>query len=152
MPVQDMNANIGINNNKSQCENIGKFRLNNRNSKGVKAVNLLRTYNLYAPMTFFKHKHLVTWKSDDGSNTPFQLDQWKTSHINHIYDCKVVTYGVPSDHNAILVKVKFKTLKNKRIACNDNIDWNMFLGEEVKCIINKQIENKFKEHLFDSDD
>ena len=107
-----MNANIEITNNKLQCKNVGKFGLNNRNSKGVEAVNPLRTYNLYAPMTFFKHKHVVTWKIFDGSNTPSQLDQWIISHLNNIRDYKVIKYGVPSDHSAILIKVKFKILKS----------------------------------------
>ena len=150
MSGQDMNANIGISNNKLQCNNVGKFGLNNRNAKGVEAVNLLRTHNLYAPITFFKHKHVVTWKSFDGSNTPFQLDQWITSHLNHVHDCKVIKFGVPSDHSAILIKVKFKTLKKKIMACNNNIDWNMLLDEENKYIFNNKIENKFKEHFSDS--
>ena len=62
MSGQDINANIGISNNKLRCKNVGKFGLNNRNAKRVEAVNILRTYNLYAPMTFFKHKYIVSWK------------------------------------------------------------------------------------------
>ena len=150
MSGQDMNKNIGIINNKLQCNNVGKFDINNRNAKGVEVVNLLRTHNVYAPMTFFKHKHVVAWKSFDGSNTPFQLDQWITSHLNHVHDYKVIKFEVPSDHSAILIKVKFKTLKKKIMACNNNIDWNMLLDEENKYIFNNKIENKFKEHFSDS--
>ena len=36
------------------------------------------------------------------------------------------------------------------MACNNNIDWNMLLDEENKYIFNNKIENKFKEHFFDS--
>ena len=43
-----------------------------------------------------------------------------------------------------------KTLKKKNIACNDNINWNMFLDEEVKCNFNNRIKDKFKEHVFAS--
>ena len=117
-----MNANIGISSNTLQCNNVGIFGLNNRNAKDVEAVNLLRTHNLYAVMVFFKHKHVVTWKICNGSNTPFQLDQWIMSHLNHVHDCKVIKFGVPSDHSAILINVKFKTLKKKNMVCNDNID------------------------------
>ena len=115
MSGQDMNTNIGISSNKLQCNNVGKFVLNNRNAKCVEAVNLLRTHNSYAPMTFFKHKHVATWKCFDGSNTPYQLYQCIMSHLNHVHDCKVVKFAVPSDHSAILIKVKFKTLKKKNM-------------------------------------
>ena len=64
--------------------------------------------NLYALMTSFEHKNIVTWQSFNGSNTPFQLYQWIVSHFNHVRDCKDIKYGVPSDYSAILIRVKFK--------------------------------------------
>ena len=60
MSGQGINANIDKRNNTLECKNVGQFGLNNRKSKGVEAVNLLRMNNLYTPMTFFKHKHKVT--------------------------------------------------------------------------------------------
>ena len=92
----------------------------------------------------FKHKHIVTWKIFDGSNTPFQLDQWITSHLNHVHYCKVIKFEVPSDHSVILIEVKFKNLKKKNMVCNDNIDWNMLLEEEIECIFNNKIEKNSK--------
>ena len=73
-----MNASIGVSNNAPKCKNVGKIRFNNRNSKGVEAVNILIMNNLYAALTFFKHNNIATWKSFDGNNTPYQLDQWVT--------------------------------------------------------------------------
>ena len=129
---QDMNASIGVSNNTSKCKNVGKFGFNNRNLKGVEAVNILMMNSLYAALTFFKHNNIATWKSFDVKNTPYQLDQWVTSHIKHILDCKVTRLGVPSDHSAILLKIKFKTLMKKKNNIHNNIDWDMFLEEDIK--------------------
>ena len=84
-------------------KNIGKIGINNRKYKGVESVNHLIIFNLYAPTNFFKHKNVVTWKMFDCSNIPFQLDQWITSHLNHVYDYKVAKYGVPIDHSANVI-------------------------------------------------
>ena len=53
---QCMNANVGVRNNKKECNQIGTFGLNNKNRKCVEAVNLLRTHNIYAPLKFYSHK------------------------------------------------------------------------------------------------
>ena len=39
MSGKDLNTNIGVSNNKLEYKNDGKFGINNRNSKGVQAVN-----------------------------------------------------------------------------------------------------------------
>lgn len=49
---QDMNANIGVRNNKKECNQIGAFGLNNKNGKYVETVNILRIHNLYALLCF----------------------------------------------------------------------------------------------------
>ena len=61
---QDLNANLGTKkNSKSKC--IGPYGLNNRNSKGKEAINILNLHNLYAPLTFLntntiQHGNLLT--------------------------------------------------------------------------------------------
>ena len=122
MSGQDMNANIGVSKRKTDCKNIGTFGFDNRNKKGVEAVNLLRMNNFSAPLTFFDHKNLVTWRSFDGKNTPFQLDHWITNKMGHIKDCKVVNFGVPSDHSAVKIVLKFKTPIHNKISYANNID------------------------------
>ena len=136
-----MNASIGVSNNTSKCKNVGKFGFNNINLKGVEAVNILMMNSLYAALTFFKHNNNATWKSFDGENTTFQLDQQVTSHIKHILDYKVTRLGVPSDHSAILLKIKFKTLTKKKNNIHNNIDWNMFLEEDVKEKFNDKLQD-----------
>ena len=43
---------------------------------------------------------------------PFQLDQWLTNSLEYVLDSKVVNYGIPSDHSAIQLKLKFSTKRN----------------------------------------
>ena len=110
---QDLNANLGTKKN-SKLKCIGSYGLNNRNAKGKEAINILNLHNLYAPSTFFKHKNYTTWKYFDGHNRPYQLEQWICSSLNHIEDANVVSYGIPSDHSAIKLKLKFKIFEKKK--------------------------------------
>ena len=64
---QDLNANLGTKKD-SKLKCIESYGLNNRNSKGKEAINILNLHNLYAPSTFFNHKNYTTWKSVDGHN------------------------------------------------------------------------------------
>ena len=128
---QDLNANLGTKKN-SKLKCIGSYGLNNRNSKEKEAINILNLHNLYAPLTFFKHKSYTTWKSFDGHNRPYQLDQWICSSLNHIGDAKVVSYGIPSDHSAIKLKLKFKIFEKKKSEAVKIIDWNLLLDDDIK--------------------
>ena len=87
---------------------------------------MLRMHDLYAPLTFFNHKNCVTWWSFNKVKIPFQLYQWLTNSLDYVLDSKVVNYGIPSDHSAIQLKLKF-SMKKKMILKNlDNIDWILF--------------------------
>ena len=61
---QDLKATIE-DSDKNYKYNIGKHSVNNWNSKCVKALTLLKMYNL------FVHKRDVTWRRIDGKKSPF---------------------------------------------------------------------------------
>ena len=42
--------------------------------------------------------------------------------MGHIQDCKVVNFGVPSDHSAVKIVLKFKTPIQNKISYANNID------------------------------
>ena len=134
---QDMNGSIGSRENKS-CKQIGPRGINNRNAKGAEAVNLLRMHDLYAPLTFYCHKEKVIWSSFDGKNTKFQLYQWITNSINNIQDYKVINYGVPSDHSAIKMNLKFENIVENEMKKMDDVNWNLFLDDDIKVKFNEK--------------
>ena len=68
----DMNRCIGS--KTKNCISIGKHGLEKINEKGLEAANLLRSFNLKAALTFYDHKHKITWKIFDGKTTAYQLD------------------------------------------------------------------------------
>ena len=97
---------------------IGNHDLKKRNMKGEEALNLLRSHKFYASTTFFDHKNYTTWKSFDGLNKSFQLDHRITNSLNIIKDAKVIDYGVPSDHSAIVLILKFPKKKRGKKTYN----------------------------------
>ena len=87
---------------------------------------MLRMHDLYAPLTFFNHKHYVTWRSFHKEKMPFQLDQWLTNSLDYVLDSKVINCGIPNDHSAIQLKLKFSMKKKMILKHLDNIDWTLF--------------------------
>ena len=79
-------------------------------------------YDLYAPLTFFNHKKRVTWRNFKKEKIPFQLDQWLTNSLDFIKDSKVVNYGIPSDHSAVQLNLKFSTKKKTMLKKLNHID------------------------------
>ena len=132
---QDMNASLGVRTDKKDI--VGNHGLKKRNMKGEEALNLLRSHKFYASSTFFDHKYYTTWKSFDGLNKSFQLDHWITNSLSIIKDAKVIDYGVPSDHSAIILILKFPKEKKEGRKTTTNIDWNVFLEEDTKLAFNK---------------
>ena len=119
------------------------IRSKNRNSKGKEAINILNLHNLFVPLTFFKHNNYTTWKLFDGYNRPYQLDQWICSSLNHTEDAKVVSYGIPSDHSAIKLKLKFRIHEKKKSETIKIVDWNLLLDEDIKMKYNRSLSNFF---------
>ena len=60
--------------------------------------------------------------------------------------------GVPSDHSAILLKIKFKTLMKKNNNIHNNIDWDMFLEEDIKERFNNKLQGIKKKHSYELSD
>ena len=60
--------------------------------------------------------------------------------------------GVPSDHSAILLKIKFKTLMKKNNNIHNNIDWDMFLEEDIKERFNDKLQGIKKKHSYELSD
>ena len=52
--------------------------------------------------------------------------------MNHTEDAKVVSYGIPSDHSAIKLKLKFKVFEKKKSETVKIIDWNLLLDDDIK--------------------
>ena len=107
-------------------------------------------YDLYAPLTFFNHKNRVTWRSFNKEKVPFQLDQWLTNSLDLIKHSKVVNYGIPSDHIAIQIKLKFNTKKRTILKNLNNINWTLFLNTDVKENFDSRLKNKVNELRFDN--
>ena len=149
---QDMNANIGCKNINDKFSCIGKHGFKNRNSKGTEAINLLNMHNLFASSTFFQDKNYTSWRSFDGKNTPYNLDQWITNSLENIQDSKVVDFGIPSDHSAMLLCLKFKNPKNNKISPDEVIDWNLLLDKDIKSTVNDYLSAEIKKIRFGQED
>ena len=70
--------------------------------------------------------------------------------MNIIKDAKVIDYGVPSDHSAIILILKFPKEKKEERKSTTNIDWNMILEEDTKIIFNKFLKGNLKKYNFTS--
>ena len=148
---QNMNANIGCRREKREFDCMGPHGIKIRNSKEIEVLNLLTMHNMFASSTFFLHKNYTTWKSFNGKNTPYHLDQWISNSMNHIKDSKVVNFGIPSDFSAIQFSLKFKNSKNNNCIDRDVIDWNIFLDEDFKNSYNEELSNEMKDITFEQE-
>ena len=52
--------------------------------------------------------------------------------MNHTEDAKVVSHGIPSDHSAIKLKIKFNIFEKKKLEMVKIIDWNLLLDDDIK--------------------
>ena len=128
------------------CKNIGYFRLNNRNDKGLEILNMLNMHDRYVHLTFFNHKKRVTWRSFNKEKIPFQLDQLIINLLDFALDSKVVNYWILSDHSDIQLKLKCSTKKKTMLNNLDNIDWILFLNTDIKKKINSRGEKRLKSY------
>eukprot|EP00956_Cyclotella_meneghiniana_P040928 scaffold209475_cov73-Cyclotella_meneghiniana.AAC.1 len=137
----DINASLGIRHDDDPEELhhqiLGPHGLNNRNEKGIKALNFLQQFDLKVMTSFFKHNTYTTHLSNLTSpRTPLTLDSISVSGdgSNRVRDCYVWNKGVDSDHSAIkltfcLSSIKFKesTQLSKGV-----IDWHTIKNDESK--------------------
>ena len=71
--------------------------------------------------------------------------------MNHIKDSKVVNFGIPSDHSAIQLSLKFKNSKNNICIDKDVVDWNLFLDKDFKVSYNEELSNELKSIIFEQE-
>ena len=129
----DINANVGIRTTRYAKE-IGPFGLNNRNAKGIKLNNLLKFHNFKILLSFFAHRNYVTWKSFGTSASPHMLDNWICCNAfqKRVSDCRVISYGVESDHSAVLVQFRVRAIKFVRTnKVKKSINWRKLATDEV---------------------
>ena len=61
---------------------------------------------------------------------PFLLYDLIATSLRCVNDVKAVDFGLPSDHSAVLLILKI-LFKRKKKNDNTNIDWNIFLEDEM---------------------
>ena len=140
-----MNASIGLRTNDNT---VGPNGVNTPNKKGKEAINLVKSFNFNTPLTFFNHRFKHTWRGFDSSNKQYQIDQWITNSNQFVKDAKVTDLEVPSDHSAILINVFFKRKRPKPKNTITTVDWNLFLGDEIKDKFNADVKGSLKNHVF----
>ena len=59
--------------------------------------------------------------------------------MNHIQDSEVVIFGIPSDHSAIQLSLKFKKSNTNVCIDRDVVDWNIVLDDDFKVSYNEEL-------------
>ena len=71
--------------------------------------------------------------------------------MNHIQDLEVVNFGIPSDHSAIQLSLKFKNSNTNVCTDRDVVDWNLFLDDDFKVSYNEELSNELKSIIFEQE-
>jgi len=58
--------------------------------------------------------------------------------MKHVKDCKLINYGVTSDHSTTILNLKAELNKEKEKIVGF-INWNLFLNDDIKSDINTEI-------------
>ena len=101
---QDMNASLGTSSKLGNC--VERHGLSKRYTKGVKSRNLLTSFGLKAPSTFFHHKHYTTWTSFNNANQQFALDHWITNSMYLFLNTQTSHLGTHSNNSAVHITLK----------------------------------------------
>ena len=59
------------------------------------------------------------------------MNQWISHSLDHIQNTKIVDFGIPSDHSAMLICLKFKNPTNDKVFPDEVIVLNLLLDEDV---------------------
>ena len=108
----DINCNVGIR-NRSFSDTLGPHRIDNRNLKGKELLYLYKTNNLKLLLSFFKHTNYITYRSFSEAKSQHMLENFITcsSFSKRTKECKVIKFGVRSDHAAIKVQFFLTAMK-----------------------------------------
>ena len=113
---QDINANIGIRYESSELSSIiGPHGFDNRNDKGVWALQLLALQDLMVTNTFFEHRDHTTHTSYLPPSLPQMLDviSVSSSSFKRVRDCALWEHSIPSDHAGIICKFSITPISFK---------------------------------------
>ena len=114
---QDVNANIGVRGEDDEDVSnvIGPHGINNRNKKGVWALQWLNMMQLKAANTFFEHHDYTTHTSFLPPSLPQMLDIWSisSSSFKRVQNCGVCK-GIPSDHAAVGLQLAISLIAQPR--------------------------------------
>ena len=58
--------------------------------------------------------------------------------MKHVKDCKVIKYGVPSDHSTIVLNSECQ-LNEEEKKILGSINWNLFLNDDIKSDFNTEL-------------
>ena len=91
---------------------IGPNGFDNRNLKGVWALQWLSLFNMKATNTFFTHKEYTTHTSYLPPSLPQMLDIFSisSSSFKRVRDCALSDIGILSDHAAICLRLAISTI------------------------------------------
>ena len=108
----DINFYVGIR-TRSFSDTLGPHGIDNRNLKGKELLYLYKTNNLKLLLSFFKHTNYITYRSFSEEKSPHMLDNFITcsSFFKRTKDCKVIKFGVRSDHAAIKIQFRLTAMK-----------------------------------------
>ena len=115
----DLNASIGTrsndatNNKDPSASLLGPHGNPRRNARGDLIIGILNQFQLRAASTFFESsKGHDTW-IHPATKVKYQLDHFliKKKHLQIIMDVKRKGDGIPSDHAALCIKLKFPNAK-----------------------------------------
>jgi hypothetical protein len=144
---QDINANIGTRDDSSELNSIiGPHGFDNRNDKGVWALQMLALQDLKVANTFFEHEDYTTHTSYLPPSLPQMLDviSVSSSFFKRVRDCTLWEHSIPSDHAGIICKfsitsISFKHSPPTTLSAGE-VDWEKIAKDD-------QIRRKFNERL-----
>ena len=135
---QDINANIGIRGDDDDdfSNIIGPHGIDNKNLKGVWALQWLSMMNLRASNSFFKHNDYTSHTSFLTPDSPQMLNVFSLSItiFKGIQDSKVGDLGIPNDHATIELLIAIsaiKVIRENKIA-KVKIDWDLIRSDKGK--------------------
>jgi len=115
---------------------LGPFGFDDRNEKGIWALQFLAMQEMKITNSFFKHSKYVTHTSYLPPSLPQMLDIFTISEsaFKRVQNCQVSNFGILSDHAAIEIHLSIFTIKHSgesRISTGIT-DWGR-IENDVSC-------------------
>ena len=134
----DINAKIGTKRSELDLHGaravLGKFGSTEANEKGQTLFNFFLSSNLALANTFFHHSTYNTYLDPKGC--AHQYDYWAISQqaLKSVKDARVISYGAPSDHKAVLMTLRVSvSLKRPKAKRNKSIiNWRALRDPHIR--------------------